>query len=134
MLFRSPNGTDWTAAALSSPALPGTTPVVLVDEGTIVLSNATNGGNIGLVSIDGGVTWEQIGLTPQSVSVNSDTLGVLSLSNEETTVAISDFESTVISEIEIASTGRISLVAAGDDEIVLIETTESGVNWIVASR
>ncbi len=133
-LFRSTNGEEWTAAALSSPTLPGSTPVILVDQGTIVLSNAVGGGDVSLVSTDGGVTWEEIGIASQEISVSARTLGVLSLSNVEPSVGISDTDSLAVDQIGLESQGRLALVAAGDDEVVLIETTESGTNWIVARR
>ncbi len=133
-LFRSRNGVDWTGAVLSSPSLPGSDPVVSVDGGTIVLSNVASGGDVSLVSTNGGQTWSQLNADSDGVAVNSSTLGLLSISSTGAAVAIADDDSFAAAQIDVEAPDRLSLVAAGNDEVVLVQATESGVNWIVASR
>ena len=133
-LFRSVDGVEWTGTALSAPSVPGATPVVSVDGGAVVLSNADGGGTVSLISTDGGQPWDQLSADAQSVSVSTSTLGFLGFSNSGAAVAIADDTSFATAEIEVAAPDRLSLIAAGDDEIVLLQATESGATWIVASR
>ena len=133
-LFRSADGVEWTGAALRAPSVPGAVPVVSVDGGAVILSNADGGGNVSLISTDGGETWNQLSADAQSVSVNSSTLGMLGLSTGGAVVAIADDDTFATAEIDVEAPDRLSLIAAGDDEIVLLQATESGANWIVASR
>ncbi len=133
-LFSSADGVEWTGAALSAPSVPGATPVVSVDGGAVILSNADGGGNVSLISTDAGESWEQLNADAQSVSVSSDTLGFLGFSSGGAAVAIADDETFAAAEIDVEAPDRLSLIAAGDDEIVLLQATETGANWIVASR
>ena len=133
-LFRSTDGVDWTGAALSSPNIPGATPTVSVDDGIIILSNVTTGGSTSLISSDGGTTWDQINTGSDSVAINSTTLGFLGFSDGGAAVAIANDESFALAEIDVVAPDRLSLVAAGNDEVVLLQATEGGANWIIASR
>lgn len=132
-LFRSSNGVDWTGSALSSPAIPGTTEVVSVDDGAIVLSNAD--AEVSLISTDGGQTWSRVSADSQSISVNSETVGLFGFSNDDAVVAIANSESFSTAQIESDVADRISLIAAGDDEVILLQATEDGsVTWVIARR
>lgn len=133
-LFRSSDGIEWTGAALSSPSVPGSAPIVSVDGGAIILSNVATGGNVSLISTDGGETWSQLNADSDGVSVSSSTLGLLSVSSNGAAVAIADDESFAAARIDVEAPDRLSLVAAGNDEVVLLQATETGANWIVASR
>ena len=133
-LFRSVDGIDWSGAALNSPNIPGSAPTVSVDEGIIILSNVDTGGTTSLISADGGETWDQLDTGSDSVVINSSTLGFLGFSDRGAAVSIADDESFVSAEIDVEAPDRLSLVAAGDGEVVLIQATEEGANWIVASR
>ena len=66
--------------------------------------------------------------------MNSSTLGFLGFSNSGAAVAIADENTFGTAEIDVAAPDRLSLIAAGDDEIVLLQATENGATWIVASR
>ena len=133
-LFRSSDGVEWTGTALTAPNAPGATPTVSVDGGAIILSNADGAGNVSLISTDGGVTWNQLNADSQNVSVSSSTLGFLGFSDGGAAVTIADDNTFAGARIEVNAPDRLSLIAAGDDEIVLLQSTESGANWIVASR
>ena len=133
-LFRSTDGVEWTGAALSSPSVPGSAPVVSVDGGAIILSNVATGGNVSLISTDGGEIWNQLNADSDGVAVSSSTLGLLSVSNGGAAVAIADDQSFVAAQIDVDAPDRLSLVAAGNDEVVLLQATETGANWIVATR
>ena len=105
-----------------------------MDEGIIILSNVDTGGTTSLISADGGETWDQLDTGSDSVVINSSTLGFLGFSDRGAAVSIADDESFVSAEIDVEAPDRLSLVAAGDGEVVLIQATEEGANWIVASR
>lgn len=130
-IFRSADGVDWVGEALSSLDIPGT-PAVTVSEGTIILANADGNENVSLVSTDAGQTWDQVNASGQEMAVSENTLGMLS--SDGTAVAIADDDSFVQADIGVEEGDRLSLLAAGDDEVVLLQATESGATWIVASR
>ena len=131
-VFRSDDGIEWTGTALTSPVLAGSTPIVSIDGGAIILSTANAGASV--ISVDGGDTWSQVDVSAQSVAVHSNTFSLLSSIDGQPVISIGDDESFAGVEVDVEDGSRLALIAAGDDEVVMLQALESGATWIVAAR
>jgi len=48
--------------------------------------------------------------------------------------AVADDETFSTVDLDVAAPDRVALVATGSNEVVMVQTTEAGTTWIVASR
>lgn len=136
MLFSSTDGIAWGARQLSSPDVAGADQRVSVADGTIVLTNTTEEGQLTLISSDGGLTWEKLTAElVEEITVGQSTLGFLGGSNSATTVTLSDGAVTTTADLDVSAPDRLSLLATnGGQALMLASTDGGGLTWIVASR
>ncbi|MFT7474444.1 MAG: hypothetical protein ACI81L_001369 [Verrucomicrobiales bacterium] len=134
-LFTSTDGRAWHARELTSPGVAEADQTAKVDDGTVILTNVTDDGSATLISSDGGLTWSALDSPAgRGVSVSASTMGFLGSDGAGAVVAVADDATFTTARIDVAAPDRLSLVAVGTDELVMVRTTESGVTWIVASR
>lgn len=134
-LFRSTNGQDWDAQALVSPGVDIANQTVSVDDGAVILRNIDDATSGTLISNDGGITWSALAAaSDRGVSVSASTMGFLGEDGSGSVVAVADEDTFSTAQINIAAPDRLNLVAVGSGELVMVQTSESGTTWIVASR
>jgi hypothetical protein len=135
-LFSSTDGIVWGTRQLSSPDVAGADQRVSVADGTIVLTNTTEEGQLTLISSDGGLTWEQLTAeVVEAISVSQSTLGFLGSSGSATTITLSDGAVTTTADLDVAAPDRLSLLATnGGQALMLASSDGGGLTWIVASR
>ena len=133
-LFRSGDGENFEAQSLASAGVDPANHTVSVDDGTIILRSIDN--VVGtLVSSDGGQTWTAlVAASEGGVSVSASTLGFLGEDGSSSVVAIADDDTFSTAQIDVVAPDRLRLVASGDGELVMVQTSESGTTWIVATR
>ena len=130
-LFVSTNGVDWTAKALGTNN-DGMT--VSVNNGTVTLRSVEGGVADTLISSDAGETWSALAASAnRGVSASASTVGFLG-ETSGAVVTIADADSFSTADLDVAAPDRLALVAAGSNEIVMAQTTESGTTWIVVTR
>ena len=134
-LFRSTNATDWDVQALASAGVDVANHTVSVADGAVILRNIDDAAAGTLVSSDGGVTWTALSAaSDRGVSVSASTMGFLGEDGSTSVVAVADEDSFSTAQIDVVAPDRLRLVATGSSEIVMVQTSESGTTWIVASR
>ena len=135
VLFTSANAADWTMRPLSSPDDARSNQSVSVSNGTVVLRNPDDAKAGTLISSDAGATWSALPApSSRGVSVSSSTMGFLGADGSDAIIAVSDGATFSTAQLDVAAPDRLSLVAAGNGEIVMVQTTESGTTWIVVRR
>ncbi len=134
-LFRSTDAADWDVQALASAGVDVANHTVSVADGAVILRNIDDAAAGTLVSNDGGITWTALSAASnRGVSVSASTMGFLGEDGSSSVVAIADEDSFSTAQIDVAAPDRLRLVATGSSEIVMVQTSESGTTWIVASR
>ncbi len=129
-VFTSTDATTWSTTELSS----GVGPAVSVADGTITMRNLDD--STTLISSDAGATWSSLpAATSRGVTVSNSTMGFLGGDAAGAVVAVADGNTFSSADLDVAAPDRLSLVAAGNSELVMVQTTESGgTTWIVAQR
>jgi hypothetical protein len=136
-LFFSTDATEWGVRALGS-VQGGDTQAVSANGGTVVLRDRNDRTADTLISSDAGETWSSLASpSGRGVSVSASTMGFLGVdgaNGANAVVSVAGGETFSSTRIDVAAPDRLSLVAAGNGEVVLVQTTETGTTWIVASR
>lgn len=135
-LFTSQDGQSWGARQLTSPLVEAASQSVSVADGTIVLTTVGDDGVVTLVSDDGGESWERLGDGEvRSISVSGSALGFLGGEGADSTVTLSDGESFASAALDLPAPDRVSLLTTTTDQAVMLVQTEDGtLTWVVASR
>lgn len=135
-LFTSQDGQSWGARQLTSPLVEAASQSVSVADGTIVLTTVGDNGVVTLVSDDGGESWERLGDGEvRSISVSGSALGFLGGEGADSTVTLSDGESFASAALDLPAPDRVSLLTTTTDQAVMLVQTEDGtLTWVVASR
>lgn len=130
-LFTSTDGAEWTTVGLGTNAQGMT---VSVSNGTVTLRSVDGGTADTLISSDAGQTWSALpAAANRGVSASQSTLGFLG-DSPGAVVAMADADSFSTAELDVAAPDRLALVATGTNELVMVQTTETGTTWIVVSR
>ena len=134
-LFRSTNGSDWDVQALASAGVDVANHTVSVDDGAVILHNIDDETAGTLISNDGGVTWSALAIaSDRGVAVSASTMGFLGDDGSNSVVAVANDDTFSTAQIDVAAPDRLRLVATGSQELVMVQTSEAGTTWIVASR
>ncbi len=135
-LFSSTDGVRWGARQLTSPDVDAASQSVAIADGTIVLTTSNEQGVVTLVSSDGGATWDRLGNGElRSISVSGSALGFLGGAGQNSTVTLSDGESFASAALDIADPDRVALLTTTPNEaLMLVQSNNGGLTWIVASR
>ncbi len=129
-LFTSSDATAWVTIGLGE----GAGPVLSANDGTVMMRSLDDSST--LISNDAGATWSALpASTSRGVTVSNSTMGFLGGDASGAVVAVADEETFSSAALDVAAPDRLALVAAGNNEIVMVQTTESGgTTWIVAQR
>lgn len=134
-LFRSTNGSDWDVQALASAGVDVANHTVSVDDGAVILRSIDDATAGTLISNDGGVTWSALAIaSDRGVAVSASTMGFLGDDGSNSVVAVANDDTFSTAQIDVAAPDRLRLVATGSQELVMVQTSEAGTTWIVASR
>jgi len=134
-LFRSTNGLDWDEQALASAEVDVANHTVSVDDGAVILRNIDDATAGTLISNDGGVTWSALAIaSDRGVAVSASTMGFLGDDGSNPVVAVAGDDTFSTAQIDVAAPDRLHLVATGSQELVMVQTSEAGTTWIVATR
>lgn len=129
-VFTSTNAVDWDVQALSEDG--GASQSISAANGTLTLRSIDNATNT-LISSDAGATWSALPVATNSgVTVSTSTMGFIGTNGAA--VAVADDATFATAQIDVAAPDRLQLVASGNDELVMVQTTEAGTTWIVATR
>lgn len=135
-LFSSTDGMRWGARQLTSPDIEAASQSVAIADGTIVLTTSSDQGIVTLVSSDGGTTWDRLASGElRSISVSGSSLGFLGGDGPSAKVTLSDGQSFASAALDVAAPDRVALLATTPEEaLMLVQSTNGALTWIVASR
>ena len=134
-LFETIDGSTWTLLGTFDDA--DSLAEVSVAGATITVVGQNDGGVWTGSSLDGGITWQRslIDTTALDTAAIRDTavsfLGTSPLGTP--TVTLTDDETWISTELDVAEGDRIELLVPGS-ETLLLAAGEDGVTWVVASR